>query len=79
MEQNMGKASPTGRAPHDTEEAPLNPALKQGRDASYGPDQEGTDPMETVSVKKDEGTAWPLIWATVTIVCVIIAIFLFVF
>lgn len=57
-----------------TDDAPLNPALKKVHDDSYGPDQEGTDPMDTVSVKKDEGAAWPMIWLIVTIVCILIAI-----
>jgi hypothetical protein len=35
--------------------------------------------MDTVSVKKDEGAAWPMIWAVTTIVCVIIAIVLIAF
>ena len=68
--------TPPDRPPHAADHAPLNPALKQAHDASYGPDQSGTDPMETVSVKKDEGTAWPMIWAVTAIVCVIIAILL---
>lgn len=59
-------------------DAPLNPSLKQVHDRTYGPDQSGTDPMETVSVKKDEGAAWPMIWAVVTILCVIIAVALLV-
>lgn len=58
--------------------APLNPSLKQVRDDSYGPDQKGRDPMDSVSVKKDEGAAWPMIWAVVTIVCVLITIVLLV-
>lgn len=74
----MRKAS-SAKTSHHPDNAPLNPALKQGHDSTYGPDQTGTDPMETVSVKKDEGTAWPMIWAVVTIACVIIAIVLLVF
>ena len=54
--------TPPVRPPSAADDAPLNPALKSVRDESYGPDQEGTDPMETVSVKKDEGAAWPMIW-----------------
>lgn len=69
---------PLARPPHAADGAPLNPALKQVHDASYGPDQSGTDPMASVSVKKNEGTAWPMIWAVTTIVCVIIAIALLV-
>jgi hypothetical protein len=62
--------------PDDT---PLNPALKQVRDETYGPDHQGVDPMATVSVKKDEGAYWPIIWAVVTIICVVVAIVLIVF
>lgn len=71
----MNERQPTER-PQTTDDAPLNPALKPERDATYGPDQQGTDPMASVSVQKDEGRAWPMIWAVVTIVCVIIAILL---
>lgn len=56
--------------------APLNPALKSEVDPSYGPAFKATDPMGTVSVKKEEGTAWPMIWAVTAIVCVIITILL---
>lgn len=70
---------PTIRRPHPTDAAPLNPALKQVHDSTYGPDQSGTDPMDTVSVQKDEGRSWPMIWAVTTIACVIIALFLIVF
>lgn len=66
--------TPPLRPSSAADDAPLNPALKQVRDDTYGPDQEGTDPMDTVSVKKDEGTAWPMIWLVVTIVCVIITL-----
>ena len=69
---------PADRPQHAADAAPLNPALKQGHDASYGPDQMGTDPMASVSVQKPEGTGWPMIWAVTTIVCVIIAIALLV-
>jgi hypothetical protein len=58
---------------------PLNPALKPVRDGTYGSDHEGTDPMATVSVKKDEGSYWPAIWAAATIICVVVAIVLLVF
>lgn len=71
-------ARPTDRAPHSADGAPLNPALKKVHDETYGPDQSGTDPMASVSVQKDEGTAWPMIWAVTTIVCVVIAIALLV-
>lgn len=66
------------RPPHSADDAPLNPALKKAHDETYGPDHRGTDPMDSVSVQKDEGTAWPMIWAVTTIVCVVIAIVLLV-
>lgn len=66
------------RPPHSADDAPLNPALKKVHDETYGPDHSGTDPMASVSVQKDEGTAWPMIWAVTTIVCVVIAIALLV-
>jgi hypothetical protein len=71
-------ATPPPEERHAADDAPLNPALKQGHDPSYGPDQSGADPMDSVSVKKDEGKAWPMIWAVTTIVCVLIAIALIV-
>ncbi len=60
-------------------DAPLNPALNKEVDKTFTPDQDGSDPLETISVKKDEGAAWPLIWAIVTIACVIIALVIFIF
>ncbi|WP_157505392.1 hypothetical protein [Geminicoccus roseus] len=70
---------PSGRAADKADGAPLNPALKEAKDSTYGADQQGTDPMDTVSVQKDEGTAWPMIWAVTVIACVIITILLLVF
>lgn len=67
---------PPARPPHAADDAPLNPALKQAHDPTYGPDQSGTDPMDTVSVQKDDGASWPMIWAVVTIACVVITIVL---
>jgi hypothetical protein len=58
--------------------APLNPALKSERDPDYGPDYQGTDFMETVSVKKEEGRAWPMIWLVSFIVCVLVTVLIFV-
>lgn len=69
---------PPVKSPRTTDD-PLNPALKQVHDSTYGPDQRGTDPMDSVSVTKDEGRAWPMIWAVTTIVSIIIAVVLLVF
>lgn len=72
-------STPPSNPTRGDDQPPLNPALKQVRDASYGPQHSGTDPMSTISVQKDEGRNWPLIWATVTIVCVLIAAALILF
>ena len=69
-------ATKTGRTGSD--DAPLNPSLKKEVDKSYSKeDQHGTDPMSTISVKKDEGTWWPWIWAGAGIICVIVTLILF--
>lgn len=66
--------TPTSTPEPPSGDAPLNPALKRVHDATYGPDQEGTDPMATISVKKEEGAAWPMIWAVVTLLCILVTI-----
>jgi hypothetical protein len=58
-------------------DAPLNPALQRTKEDSHGAKFEGTDPMATVSVKDgDEGSSWPMIWAIVTVVSVLLTIYL---
>lgn len=74
-----GSNTPPADPRPSSDTAPLNPAMKQVRDKTYGPDAQGRDPMDTVSVKKDEGKHWPAIWAAATIIGVIIAIILLVF
>jgi len=73
----MSKVPPAEPRP-SSDDAPLNPAMKQVRDKSYGPDAQGTDPMDTISVKKDEGRHWPAIWAASAIIGVIVVILLLV-
>ena len=74
-----GSKTPPAEPKRSSDEAPLNPAMKQVRDGTYGPDAQGTDPMDSISVKKDEGKHWPTVWAAATIIGVIIAIILLVF
>lgn len=58
-------------------DVPLNPALHRTTEGSHGTSFEGTDPMATVSVKDgDEGSSWPMIWAMVAIVGVLVTIYL---
>ena len=66
-------ATPPGQRPDD---APINPALQRQVDPTHGARFEGTDPMQSVSVKDpEEGSSWPMIWAIVGVVCVAIAIY----
>ena len=54
----------------------LNPALRREIDASHGTEFQGTDPMKTVSVQDpEEGRSWPMIWAVVAILCVLLAVY----
>ncbi len=71
--------TPTDRSSERSEDAALNPALKQVHDETYGTHHEATDPMSTVSVQKDEGTWWPYIWAGTAVIGVIIAAILIIF
>lgn len=67
------------QADETAREAPLNPALHREDDSSHGKIFEGTDPMSTLSVKdSNEGSSWPMIWAVVAVVCVLVTIYLLV-
>ena len=67
------------KPPQDSKDVPLNPSLTREIDKTYTSDQDGSDPMETVSVQKDEGAIWPMIWAVATIASIIIALVMFLF
>ncbi len=54
----------------------INPALRRGVDTEFTDDQHGSEPMETVSVKHRGPEVWPIIWAVVTIVLVLITLWL---
>lgn len=55
----------------------VNPQLKQHTDQDYDAEQDGSVPLETVSVRQtDEREVWPMIWAVSAIVMVLIALYL---
>ena len=56
----------------------LNPALRKRQEAVYDTGHSTPPPVESASVQREEGRAWPWIWAVVTIACVVIAIYLLV-
>ncbi|MCV0416549.1 MAG: hypothetical protein K5831_16930 [Brevundimonas sp.] len=54
----------------------LNPELRQGRDGDYAEANNGSTPLDTISVKKAGPAVWPVIWAVTTIVLVAVTLFL---
>lgn len=54
----------------------LNPGLRRGVDTDYSESNNGSAPMETVSVKPAGPGLWPLLWAAVTITVVLITLWL---
>ncbi|WP_295801904.1 hypothetical protein [uncultured Microbulbifer sp.] len=58
-------------------DAHLNPDLHAVHDDTYGPDQQGHDPMENVHVTTRKSSGWPLVWAFVVIACVLITLYIF--
>jgi hypothetical protein len=58
------------------EEAPLNPALKSTKETVYDTKHASPPPIDTTSAVEGEGEGWPIIWAIVTILGVLFAIYL---
>lgn len=54
----------------------LNPALKQRTEHLHDTTKSSMAPVETTSVQREEGKAWPMIWLLATCVSVLIAIYL---
>lgn len=54
----------------------LNPALKQTTEYTHDTTKSSIAPVDSASVQRDEGKAWPMIWLLATAVCVLIAVYL---
>ena len=54
----------------------LNPALKSRKETSHNTSTPSPAPLESASVQREEGRAWPMIWLVVTIVGVLILLYL---
>lgn len=54
----------------------LNPALKSRTDTTHNTSRASPAPLETASVQREEGRAWPIIWLVATIVGVVILLYL---
>jgi hypothetical protein len=57
----------------------LNPALRERREEAYDTTHPTPPPADSASVQREEGVAWPAIWAIVTLVCVAVAVYIIFF
>lgn len=62
--------------PGNREPQGLNPDLKRGHDGDYTEAQNGSTPLDTVSIDKPRPAVWPVIWAVVTVALIGITLFL---
>ena len=65
--------------PSPSPDPELNPALRQRREETHDTAHPTPPPIESASVQREEGLAWPAIWAIVTLLCVAIAVYLIFF
>lgn len=70
----MAKAPKTD--PSQPSRSGLNPGLQREVDRDYAESQHGSEPMATISVKKNRTDVWPVIWAVVTIGLVLLTLWL---
>lgn len=54
----------------------LNPNLKAVENISRDTEHPMRPPAESASVQREEGRSWPMIWLTVTLICVAIGLYL---
>ncbi len=54
----------------------LNPALKSRIETAHDTSRSSRAPVDTASVQRQEGRAWPMIWLIVTLLCVAITVYL---
>lgn len=55
----------------------VRPDAQRRIDPEYDRSQDGSTPLETVSVKKNqERNVWPIIWAVTTVLMILIALYL---
>lgn len=62
--------------PRPDHDPSLNPALKSRTDTTHDTSTSSPPPADSVSVQREEGRAWPMIWLTVTVVGVILVLYL---
>ena len=64
-----------GQSRDDSQDGPLNPALKSETETVYPTTESSPAPIETTSAKENEGEGWPVIWLVVTLVGIALAIY----
>jgi hypothetical protein len=74
----MNMATTPSPSPQGSREPALNPNLQQARARDYSEAQNGSDPMASVSIKKNGPAVWPFVWAVVTIGLVVMTIWIFI-
>ena len=52
----------------------INPDLRRSVDPAYSENQHGSDPMATVSVRRQGPAVWPVIWAVVVVAMLVLAL-----
>lgn len=57
----------------------LNPALKSGNETSHDNRVSSEAPIATASVQREEGRAWPFVWAVVAVVSALLLLWLLIF
>ena len=58
----------------------LNPALRIRTDTTHDTSESTRPPADTASVHRgEEGRGWPIVWMVVTILCVLLALWIFFF
>lgn len=65
--------------PDTAKDRNLNPGLKAVENTSRDTDRRTPPPVESASVQREEGRAWPAVWAVAAVVCALIAIYLLFF
>lgn len=64
------------QGPDDEKREGLNPSLKRRTETTHNTDISSKAPLETATVQREEGRAWPMIWLVITIVGIVILIYL---
>lgn len=59
-----------------THDPALNPSLRRRREETHHTEHATPPPVESASVQREEGKAWPAIWLVVTVVGIVIVIYL---